>query len=164
MPTFDAPQLKAMRDQLKSKADVVLTLAQEMENPSDTCTKLQRAVQVLLPAPASTAGVAMLLAMQAEVLPQACGNTFVQQTKEFFAHAEAAGMHAHLAFAAKEVADVAHKVGASVSVRFAGSGYGSSLDAPPPPLPAIPGTAPGQLGCLTSLKREEERNRECRPS
>jgi len=53
----------------------------------------------------------MLLAMQAEVLPQACGKTFVRQTKEFFARAEAAGAQAHLIFAAKEVADVAHKVG-----------------------------------------------------
>ena len=97
---------KACRETLKAKADILLTMASNVD--SSDATVLQRVIHGLISIPASTACVAILLSIQAEALPDACIQKFLVQSKEFFAHA--ASNKSQLVFAHKEVGTITQKL------------------------------------------------------
>ena len=99
--------LKSMRDQIRTKTDILLTYAAQTSSP-DNCTVLQKTIGILLALPSTTAGVAILLSLQAENLPDAFINIFLLQSQSFFAIA--ANCKPQLIFAHKEAVIVAQKL------------------------------------------------------
>jgi hypothetical protein len=75
-------QWTTMRQRLKGKIDLLLTTASQLDESGSSTQLLNTIDQVS--APIYSAGVAILLAIQAESLPDSCVNKFLTTSKILF--------------------------------------------------------------------------------